>query len=303
MGIYDRDYVRRDGPSFLGSFAERGKVCKWLIGINILFFLIQVLTRSESGGWFTSALELNVQRVLHGEVWRLLTHAFLHDPNRIFHILFNMLFLWWFGSDMEDLYGPREFLTFYLTACFTAGLVFFFSALAWMNDPRMIGLGASGGVMAVLTLCAIHYPHRTILLFMLLPVPLWMFLVFYLAIDAHDFLMQNQTGTGVAAHLGGALFAGIYYKMHWRLNEWLPSMSRWRMWRRQMSRPRLRVYREVEEREPVHSPAAAPLEDEHLEDQIDAILAKIARSGKESLTNHENEVLLRASEIFRRRRR
>ncbi len=304
MGIYDRDYVRREGPSFLGSFAERGKVCKWLVGVNILFFLVQVLTRSGQGGWFTSALDLNVQRVMHGEVWRLLTYAFLHDPYRIFHILFNMLFLWWFGSDMEDLYGPREFLTFYLASCVGAGLLFFFSALAWMHDPHMICVGASGGVMAVLTLCAIHYPQRTILLFLILPVPLWLFLVFYLAIDTHEFLTEAQTGTAVAAHLGGALFAGVYYRLHWRLSEWLPSWNQWRMWRRQLTRPRLRVYREEEERTPVHAPAAvAPLEDERLEDQMDAILEKISRVGKENLTPHENEVLLRASEIYRRRRR
>jgi membrane associated rhomboid family serine protease len=301
MGIYDRDYVRREGPSFLGSFVERGQVCKWLVGVNIVFFILQVLTRAVDGSsWFTSALDLNVDRVLHGEVWRLLTHAFLHDPDRIFHILFNMLFLWWFGSDVEDLYGPREFLTFYLTACLTAGCVFFFSALAWMHDPHMIALGASGGVMAVLTLCAIHYPNRSILLFFLLPVPLWLFLIFYLAIDAHDFLTQAQTGTGVAAHLGGALFAFVYYRMHWRLSDWLPNP---RQWRRQLTRPRLRVYHEEEERKQVHVPAVVPPQDERLEEQMDAILEKISREGKENLTERENEVLLRASEIFRRRRR
>jgi membrane associated rhomboid family serine protease len=300
MGIYDRDYVRRERPSFLGSFAERGKVCKWLIGVNVAFFLVQVLTRSEDGGWFTAALQLDVQSVMHGEVWRLLTYAFLHDPNRIFHILFNMLFLWWFGSDVEDLYGPREFLTFYLSACLGAGLLFFFSALAWMHDLRMTCLGASGGVMAVLTLCAIHFPQRTILLFLILPVPLWLFLVFYLAIDAHDFLIQAQNGTAVAAHLGGALFAGVYYRLHWRLSELLPQL---RQWRRQLSRPRLRVYHEEEDRTPVHVPAiVAPPEDERLEEQMDTILEKISRVGKENLTEKEREVLLRASEIFRRRR-
>src|SRR5262249_2534757 len=129
MGIYDRDYVRREGPSFLGSFVERGHVCKWLIGINVAVFIVQVLTLPADPtemGWFTGAFELDVDHVLHGQVWRLLTYAFLHDPRVIMHILFNMLFLWWFGSDVEDLYGPREFLTFYLSASFVGGLAFFF---------------------------------------------------------------------------------------------------------------------------------------------------------------------------------
>jgi membrane associated rhomboid family serine protease len=295
MGIYDRDYVRRQGPSFLGSFTERGQVCKWLVGINVAFFIIQIL---PGGEWFTNALDLDAHRVLHGEIWRLLTYAFLHQPDAIFHILFNMLFLWWFGSDVEDLYGPREFLIFYLSACLAGGLLFFFTALTWL--PGQPCIGASGGVLAVLTLCAIHYPRRTILLFFILPVPLWLFLIFAVALDAHAFLTQAQSGTAVAAHLGGVLFAGVYYRLHWRLSALLPQFQQWR---RQLSRPRLRVYREEEERAPVPTPvAAAPPEDERLEEQMDAILEKISRVGKENLTDHERDVLLRASEIYRRRR-
>ena len=119
MGIYDRDYVRREGPGFLGSFVERGRVCRWLVGINVAVFIVQILT-SPTGPFpeipFTQAFGLDVPHMLQGQVWRLLTYAFLHDPDHILHILFNMLFLWWFGSDVEDLYGPREFLAFYLTA-------------------------------------------------------------------------------------------------------------------------------------------------------------------------------------------
>lgn len=305
MGIYDRDYVRREGPSFLGSLGERGRVCRWLIGINVVAFIVQVLT-SPSGPLpdihFTEALHLDVAHVLHGQLWRLLTYAFLHDPATIWHILFNMLFLWWFGSDVEDLYGPREFLLFYLSAALTASLLFVATSLTWMPDPRPC-IGASGAVLAVLTLCAIHYPQRTILLFFILPVPLWLFLVFFLALDAHAFLSRAESGTAVAAHLGGALFAGVYYRLHWRLSDWLPSLRQWRLWRRQLFRPRLRVYREEEARTPVHVPAAsAALDDEQLEAKMDAILEKISRVGKENLTENEREVLLRASEIFRRRR-
>ncbi|MHB1424061.1 MAG: rhomboid family intramembrane serine protease [Gemmataceae bacterium] len=308
MGIYDRDYVRREGPSFLGSFTERGRVCLWLIGVNIAFFIVQVLTwptdpDAIGSGWFTDALALDARDVLHGQIWRLLTYAFLHQPNEIFHILFNMLFLWWFGSDVEDLYGPREFLTFYLSASFVSGLLFVFSSLAWMPDPRPC-IGASGGVMAVLTLCAIHYPRRTILLFFILPVPLPLFLLIFLAGDAYAFLSRTPSYTAVAAHLGGALFAGVYYRMNWRLTDWLPRMRSWRQWRRLLFRPRLRVYREEDEtRTPVRVQAKpATLDEEQLEEKMDAILAKISRVGKENLTESERAILLRASEIIRRRR-
>lgn len=305
MGIYDRDYVRREGPSFLGSFVERGRVCRWLVGINIAAFIIQVLTYPNNGpldpslGGFTDALALSVDGVLHGQLWRLLTYAFLHSPDTIWHILINMLFLWWFGSDVEDLYGPREFLTFYLSACFLSGLAFFLSSLAW-TPTAVPCLGASGGVLAVLVLCAFHYPQRTILLFFILPVPIWLFLIIFLAGDAYVFLSRGESGTAVAAHLGGAIFGGLYYRLHVRLADWLPQL---RMWRRQLFRPRLRVYREEEARTPVGVPAApAVMEDEQLDAKVDAILEKISRVGKENLTESERQVLLRASEAIRRRR-
>jgi membrane associated rhomboid family serine protease len=306
MGIYDRDYVRREGPSFLGTFTERGRVCRWLIGINVIAFIVQILTVSTgafSEIHFTEWFQLDVERVLHGQVWRLLTYAFLHDPNEILHIVFNMLFLWWFGSDVEDLYGPREFLVFYLLACFVGGLLFFLSSVAWMLDMTPC-LGASAGVLAVMVLCAIHYPRRTLLLFFLIPVPLWLFVVFCVSADAFVFLNKAKNGTAVAAHLGGALFAGLYYRLHWRLVDWLPEFRQWRQWRRNLFRPRLRVYREEEPRTPVHVPAAAGrVDEEQLEAKMDAILEKISRVGKENLTEGERELLLRASEVFRRRRR
>src|SRR5581483_3429262 len=134
MGIYDRDYYRRDGPSFLEHITSGGLVCKWLIAINIVAFILQLLTRRHDipaeletifrhigatmpgGSPFTEAFELDSSKVMHGQVWRLLTYAFLHAPDNIYHILFNMLFLWWFGREVEEIYGHREFLCMYLTA-------------------------------------------------------------------------------------------------------------------------------------------------------------------------------------------
>jgi len=343
MGIYDRDYVRWRGPSFLGSWTERGRICKWLIGINIAVFVVQVLTRPAdpytiSLGWFTDALALDVRQVLHGQIWRLLTYAFLHDPGTIWHILINLLFLWWFGSDVEDLYGPREFLTFYLSASLAAGLLFSFSSLVWMlNRHALPCLGASGGVIAVMTLCAFHYPRRIIWLFFLIPVRLPLFLLVFLVGDAWVFLNRYESSTAVAAHLGGALFAAAYYLLHIRLLDWLPPFGDWRQWqkqwqnwRRRLLGPRLRLYVDnnaaqkgnVPKPHPSSTTTArshaevskeafetsqpsthiAPVVDEHLEAKIDAILEKISRVGKENLSESEREFLLRASEILRRRR-
>jgi membrane associated rhomboid family serine protease len=323
MGIYDREYYRREGPSFLGSFVERGRACKWLIGINVAAFVIQLLTRQPVQdpdlpfftSWFTELFELNANRVLHGEVWRLLTYAFLHDPHDPWHIFWNMALLWWFGSDVEDMYGPREFLLFYLLAALTGGVCFTLAYLANVNSA--LCLGASGAVTAVLMLCAIHFPTRIIYIMLFLPVPIWAFVLISVGWDAYQLLNQIQFGNGqtrvaVTVHLAGAAFAYLYYKRHWRLTNIWSSMTQrsfvgslWtylRAWPRQLFRPKLRVYREeAPQPVPVASPPA-DVDDEHLEAKLDAILEKVARSGRSSLTEGENQILMRASEVYKRRR-
>jgi len=301
MGIYDRDYYRRDGPSFLASFTERGKVCKWLILINVVCFVLQFLTPHTAGvtGWF----ELDTAKVLHGQVWRLLTYAFLHDTGSIMHILFNMLFLWWFGTDVEDMYGPREFLAVYLLAAILGGAGYVIGNLLGYPEANIPCIGASGAVMAVLVLCALHFPNRIIYMFFFLPVPIWVFVIFEVAQDAFGLLSGRDNGTAVTVHLTGAAFAFVYYKRHWRLLSFLPSLKRPRIRRR----PPLRVYREEENDEAeavsvMSPPVSRELVDEHLEAKLDAVLEKVARHGQESLTSSEREILQRASEIYRRKR-
>jgi membrane associated rhomboid family serine protease len=316
MGIYDREYYRSDGPSFLGSLADSGKICKWLIAVNVLLFVIQTVTRQEAKwDWeegrvvqpaedpVTKALDLNTEEIVyHGQVWRLLTAAFLHGG--FWHILFNMLFLWWFGHDMEDIYGSREFLAFYIAAALVSSAVY----VGWqlVDGSRTPALGASGAVMAVMVLFAMHYPHHKIYMFWFIPVSVWFFVLFYVLQDAYVFLSSQSTMVAVTAHLGGAAFGFLYFKREWRVVNalsWLPSFSSLR--RQVRPRPRLRLYQEDAEAdvEPVPTTSApASAVDEQLEAQLDAVLAKVARSGKESLTENERQILLRASEIYKRRR-
>jgi membrane associated rhomboid family serine protease len=313
MGIYDREYYRREGPSFLGSLTERGKACNWLLGLNILFFIIQLVTlkRGQDGtvvgnGSFTDWLVLIPEDVLHGQVWRLLSYAFLHEASfgtLPWHIIFNMLFLWWFGRQVEDMLGTREFVLFYLAAAVLSGLTYFACALAGIHPMNAHVLGASGAVMAVLVLAACYNPRQIIYLFFFLPVPIWGFVVFSVVMDGLQFLHEAAGNTAgrvaVSAHLGGAAFGFLYFKFGWRLAGLL------RLPRR--SRPRLRLYREddvgfVPAGKPTPPPAAPRLDDEHLEAQVDAILAKIPRVGMEGLTDQERQVLLRASEAIKRRR-
>ena len=323
MGIYDREYYRRETPSFLGSITSRGTICKWLIGANVVFFVVQLVTQDAVGSPFTEALQLDVVKILHGEVWRLLTHAFLHSTGDPWHILFNMWALWIFGSDVEDLYGPREVLAFYLSSALIAAAVYGVAAVYWTGIAPAIG--ASGAVMAVAVLCTMHYPTRTIRLFWFIPVPMYILIVLFVGLDLYTLLARAHNGVAVAAHLGGAAFGFLYYKFNVRITSLWPQS--WGWGRRRGAEGRLRVYREegpaprrpwaAPEREegPIQAAPdvtgvqpAAPgsslaVADERLEAQMDAILEKISRVGKQNLTADELEVLRRASEALKRRRR
>ncbi len=334
MGIYDRDYYRKDGPSFLASFTGQGSACKWLIAINVILFVASLLTPAqpagrqvevgrgrhvviqapagdeaepqfgERSGYVNEALELEPQAALHGQVWRLLTYAFLHAG--IWHILFNMLFLWWFGHEMEEMYGSREFVIFFLVSAILGGVAY--TIWAWGRHMMAPCVGASGAVTAVMVLYAFHFPSRIIRLWFFLPIPIWLFVLFEVAQDTFIFATGMPTSTAVTVHLAGAAFGFAYYKGNLRLAPiwtWLTSF------RLPQRRPRLRVYEEQAppSRRPRPTAASAPSKgasspaDEQLEAQVDAVLEKVARSGHESLSETEKALLVRASEVYRRRQR
>src|SRR5262249_14156536 len=144
MGIYDREYYRKEGPRYLDALGFNGAAVKWLIIVNSGLFIVDLLTRND----LFHFLELDPRLVMDGQVWRLLSYAFLHDTNVWQHIVFNMLFLWWFGGDIEQIYGTREFLLFYLTAALLGGIAF--TAVWAVNPPQrsVVCIGASGAVTA-----------------------------------------------------------------------------------------------------------------------------------------------------------
>ncbi len=314
MGIYDREYYRGSRGWLFESLGNSGKVCLWLIVLNGILFFLQIVTlpRGNFGlggptlGPITDFFILDVPAVLRGEVWRLLTYAFLHSPYAILHIVFNMLFLWWFGSELESIYGPREFLIFYLVAAVVGGLAFTaygsYALLSGNPQQGLLCLGASGAVTAVMVVYACHFPTRLIYVFFFLPVPIWLFVGFQVFQDVFLFVGDIKTSTAVTVHLGGALFGFLYHRLGWRLSPLFAWFGSLRLPARRPSRARLRVYREEEA--PREAVAVLPHRDldEQLEAKLDAILEKIKTHGQESLSQNERELLLRASEVYKQRR-
>jgi membrane associated rhomboid family serine protease len=324
MGIQDRDYYR-DGPSFFARWAGNGKVTLWLLGLNVVIFLMQVMTRTEHGGPLEDWFVLDVNKLFAGQVWRLLSYAFLHAS--FWHLAGNMLFLWLFGRQVEEEIGSGEYLLYYLLAAVLAGFAFvaidvLFVHPLWQSKIQGGVLGASGAVMAVLVLAACRNPRQVVYLMLLVPVPIWLFVIIYVLIDVNGLLQllrwRESGGVAVAAHLGGAAFGFLYFRNGWRLSGllgWVRMPGR--------SKPRLRLYREDDtlprpaaaprqqaQRSPLTAvsesaaprAAAARPDDEHLEAKVDDILAKVSRVGMQGLTEHERQTLMRASEAIKRRR-
>lgn len=311
MGIQDRDYYR-EGPSFLDRVSEQGGTV-WLIAVTCGVFFGQMLSAAPpaQGGFFGGPLTqrgaFDTERILDGEVWRLFTSMFLHSG--IFHIFFNMMVLYFAGQRLEADYGSRELVMVYLTGGVFANLFRLSLQAAGVAAPSL-AIGASGATTALLIIYAFRWPHQRVLFFFVLPMPVWLLAVVYVGLDTvgavrGEVVRGNPTAVGHLAHLGGALFGFLYYQTGFEFRRVFARKSRPR------ARPRLRVVpppTDDPRAEPVGAPVpAAPrpaeVADEQLEARLDAVLAKVSKHGQESLTPEEREILFKASELYKKRRK
>jgi membrane associated rhomboid family serine protease len=182
----------RFGPSFTPD------VIKWLIGANVAVYLVQMFASPA----LTTALWMD-QRFWQGEIWRAATYMWLHGGG--FHLLFNMLGLWMFGSEIAAVWGTQRFLRYYLATGVGAGVVI----ALWQGLLHLLvggiggpTVGASGALYGVLLASSLLWPHRTVLL-LFPPIPLraiYMIPTFLLL----DLIFMSRQ-VSVIGHLGGAL--------------------------------------------------------------------------------------------------
>lgn len=299
MGIYDRDYERNRDYGHSPGY-HMGGPRTWTTNLVIVMFLVyavQLLTRPSRAvppfgdGWFTEFFSLHAD-LLHRPwmAFELVTYGFLHSVSDLKHILFNMFGLWMFGRAVEQRYGHKEYLTFFLTAVAFAGLFWLIGETIAGGQAAM--LGASGGIVAVLILFCLNFPHQTVFLGFLFPIPAWVFAILLVGQDLL-FAVQRNPDDNVAylAHLGGALFAFVYFRGKWRLTNWLPAQGKWKL-PRLRRRPKLRVL----------DPTAEPDNDDAGETEVDDILRKIREHGQDSLTRRERRILEQASKEYQKRR-
>ena len=239
--------------------------------------------------WF----DLKPSLVLRGQVWRLLTYSFCHDRMGVFHILFNMLFLYWFGMTLESMYGGREFLLFYLVAAVFSGITTV--ALDIYLGSDIPAVGASGSIMAVVMLYAIHYPRALIRIWFISIEMRWVVL-FYLIVDLYPVLLalsgdKMMGNIAHAGHLGGLAFGFLYWRTGLRLENIWESIARGR---RQVGRQARRLWGTY--------PRIVRQSEQVKQDDVDEILKKLHESGVDSLTPAERRTLEEASQRLRRRK-
>jgi membrane associated rhomboid family serine protease len=230
------------------------------------------------------------------QVYRLLTYGFLHNPGGIEHILLNMFGLWMFGRQVEQRYGRNEFLSFYLSAIILAGITWTVSDVAFGN-PGIV-LGASGGVVAVLILYALNFPHQKVLLYFVIPIPMWVLALIIVGSDLFGARYQAESHVAFTAHLGGAAFALLYYYTGWSPGRWLtgffsnlPSPRK----------PRLRIHDPSQGNQGPEQ-QVPPERQQRLSEQVDVILKKIQAEGQDSLTRSERRLLEKASREYQKKR-
>ena len=143
--------------------------------------------------------------------WQLLTYGFLHG--NLTHIAFNMFGLWMFGRDIELLWGPKRFLTYYLICVVGAGLIQLL--VAALQGGLYPTVGASGGLFGLLLAYGLTYPNRIVVpLFPPIPMRAITFVFVFGLLELYLGVSGNSPGIANFAHLGGMLF-GFLTLRYW----------------------------------------------------------------------------------------
>jgi membrane associated rhomboid family serine protease len=214
-------------------------VVKNLIIINVIIVIIQFIGSKSGSPWMENFFALHDVRSVFFKPHQLVTYMFLHSTDNIWHILFNMLILWMFGSILENFWGPKRFLTFYIVCGIGAALLHLVviyreltpvweelknvplsEQLPYINNPQFAintaTLGASGAIFGCMVAFGLLFPNSLIYIYALIPIKAKWAVLAYVVYEL--FLgVQNNAGDNVAhwAHLGGGLF-GLLLVFYWR---------------------------------------------------------------------------------------
>lgn len=278
-----------------------------LIIINVAVFVTISILRillflSGNNGTFSEfvnfiisniSLPLSLQGFIH-KPWTIITYMFTHID--IFHLFWNMIMLYWFGEIISNYTSTKKVIPLYLLGGIAGALItiILFSIFPTFEPYLDLPLvGASAGVTAIIIASATLLPNHSINMLLIGPVKLIYLALFILFIDALNVASYSNIG-GNIAHLGGALMGYIFIVQYKKGRDLSAGIDRFFDWITGLfkisSKSKLKVAykRHVSDEEYNYNKKVS-------QQQIDAILDKISKSGYESLSKSERELLFKAS--------
>ena len=293
------------------EFAKSENALIKIILINTAVFLVLLLVKiiftlsqsSQIYDWLLDQIQLPADRtVFLYKPWTLFTYFFAHED--IFHILFNMLFFYWFGKLVDEYLGAKRVVALYMLGGIAGGLVFIvlYNVLPFFQAHLIESgmLGASAAAFSVAVGASTLLPNYTFNLIFLGPIRIKFIAIFYIILSLAQTIGPNAGGN--LAHLGGALIGYIFIKLLQNGTDLgkpiYAVMNGWSNLFRK--KPAMQVtYREkqVYRSKNVYSSTSVSGSIETPDQtEIDNILDKISKSGYESLTKEEKQKLFRASQ-------
>lgn len=297
---------------FRNEFNKPNNTLVQLILINIVVFLVLLLTKIglTMGQNLTVYYTIREQVMMPGGLqdflhkpWTVFTYFFTHDE--IFHILYNMLFLYWFGRLIDEYLGNRRLIGLYIMGGLAGGFLYLamYNLVPYFQNQadsaRM--LGASAAAFSVAVGAATLLPNYTFHLLFFGAVRIKYIVFFFIILSVAQSAGSNAGGN--LAHLGGALMGFCYVKLlqngtdlgrpiNWIADSWNNLLK---------PKPAVKVsYRQRSSASTQAGPYSSASSSSSIstpdQDEVDTILDKISRSGYESLTREEKQKLFRASQ-------
>lgn len=281
------------GSAFKRGFMRIPPVIRTIIAINIIVFVIQaVVGNLQVGGSSINRIIINYLAfdpslgTAITQPWRFVTYLFLHGGG--FHLLFNMLWLWWMGRSVEESIGPRSFAVLFFGA--GIGGAFFHIALSFLYGTTFV-IGASGAVFGVMVAFAYMFPRAPIMLIFLPPIEARFVVAGLIVLD----VLFIGAGDGVArlVHLGGAVIGYFIIKAHMNghdLAKYVRPLER--IW---SESPKKEKGKKKPKNKNMYSVSDVEIIEESDQSELDEILEKISKQGYDGLTAEEKKKLFELS--------
>jgi len=288
-----------------GGFSVFPPVIKNLLIINAAVFFVQLLASNLLLGgkplWYILNMWFALNPLTEGfnfQIWQLITYQFMHGG--FSHIFFNMFMLWMFGMEIENLWGSKKFLIYYLICGIAAGLAQLF--IAPLFSTPALTIGASGAIFGVMIAFGMLFPDRHIFLYFLIPIRAKYLIGFLFVLEI---FWIGDAGSNVAhlAHLGGALAGFLFIMFDKRIDVPLKHIFNRSGYKttNQFQNPFSGLSDKFKKRSQNIDDAnyyeinQKKDGEEITQQEIDAILDKISQSGYQNLSEREKKILFEAS--------